>query len=424
MRSAPRQAELSPKPRRLSLFGFELAQPIQRRMARLGRADSSTRYSKAEQGLDLPPSSLSLATKTRRLLGILAVACTVAVLTACFTLRPPTGRLPAYLDPARMAQIQGQCLSWGAHSSADTDITIAHLISAHHDESIISMGLLLQELYDPADLYVIHIKQTTTSAHLAPLAAAFGACGNVVFVPDDERVESGYADFSIVEMELAMLRTALEQPQRWTYALLMDGSSWPTMPTSERRDWFRRQPADSSQTFARNRTDSSLLSVCPGPKCSRTLARCADAACSSWTRTPHGLPVAMGWQWVRLSYELADWIIHSPEMPAWTAFFKPTHTPDEHFFSTVHWASPFRDKSSAKEFMYVDWQNTRYCQWWPNPRPRQSPCYLSAIEAGDVWRSRMPFMRKVASGDHELRAILPRSTKRPDTLPLWKPLEG
>lgn len=424
MRGAPRQPSLSPKPRRLSVFGIDLAQPLQRRMAKLRRADSGARYSKAEEGLDLARAPFNLRARTRTLLALLAAACTVALLTAYLTIRAPASPAPTYLDPVRMAEIARQCRAWGPHSALDTDITLAHLISAHHDESVISMGLLIQEIYDPADLFVVHIKQTTDSPHLAPLATAFAGCGNVVFVPDDERVESGYADFGIVEMELAMLRTALRHPQRWTYALLMDGSSWPTMPTSERRDWFRRQPPDSSQTFTRNRTDGSVETVCPGYKCSRTLARCADEACSHWTRTPHGLPVAMGWQWVRLSHELADWIINSPEMPAWMAFFKPTHTPDEHFFATVHWASPFRDKAGTKEFMYVDWAHTRFCNWWPNPRPRQSPCYLSALDAGDVWRTRMPFMRKVASGDAELRAILPRSTKRPDTLPLWKPLEG
>ena len=236
--------------------------------------------------------------------------------------------IPPFLKQERMKEIRRQCRHTPPGTRQTTDMPLAHLISSHHDESVIGAAVLIEEIFDVDDVYVIHVKKGAKIGVLESVQNVFKDCRNVVWVPDDQRVDSGYADFSIVAMELVMIKIALEVEMDWVYALLMDGSSWPVMPLEERRDWFRALPKDSSHTYIRNNDGTVQLTCDRGNwKCVRTPARCANAACDKYTLTPEGSPITMGWQWVRLSRELSYWLINDPIMEDWRDFFNGTEIP-------------------------------------------------------------------------------------------------
>lgn len=388
-----------------------------------------------DRGAAPAPSRGGSRTRRSRLRLLTAFVCSAAALAvACHQPRVSSvldtlgsyGRRPtwpSYLDADRLARIDERCRAAALGPTPPTsDMSIAHLVSAHHDESIVSMAMMLQEMYDPLDLFVVHVKRGVESAHLDTLERAFGSCANVVFVPDEERIESGYGVWSVVEMELVMMRVALRHSMQWAYAILMDGASWPTMPTEERREWFRNRPANTSQTFLRLPDSKELFAICPGNMCGRSPSRCVDDSCTTWTMTPGGMPIARASQFNRFTRELAHWITSAPELKPWEDFFRMhVAAPEEHYFATVHWVSPFRDQDDGELYVYTDWENSQHCLWWPNPRPVQSPCYLSVMDIPNVVGSGMPFMRKISSGDANIRRAMPMSRKLPaGGMPIWQ----
>lgn len=330
----------------------------------------------------------------------------------------------SYIDPVRLATIHRTCRTVAAtpsHSAPPSDMSIAYLISAHDSESLMGAFQLLQEIYEPIDVFVVHVQRDLVSRHLAALHDAFAPCGaNVVFVPEHERVDSDRASFGIVESQLAMLRVALRSPIQWRYALLLDGSTFPALSNSDRRSWLRSRPAGTSQTFQREaETGGGLSTICPGPLCDRTPARCVlssdSGACLEMSVAPNRSPVARGSQWNRLSRELARWVLFAPEMADWIDFFRPTHFPHEHFFATVHWASPFRDQDDnapGAVYMYEDEDKREECSREFNPSAYGWACFLDAKDLDRVRESGAPFLRRVASGDKVLRAALPLSPDR------------
>lgn len=281
-----------------------------------------------------------LSNPRRRLWLLVALAyAAVGYLTLPSKLQRSYSDIPPFLKQDRMKDIRRQCRHTPRGTQQTTDMPLAHLISSHHDESVIGAAVLIEEIFDVDDVYVIHVKRGAKIAVLESVQNVFKDCRNVVWVPDDQRVDSGYADFSIVEMELVMIKIALEVEMDWVYSLLMDGSSWPVMPLEERRDWFRALPKDSSHTYIRNNDGTVQLTCDRGNwKCVRTPARCANAACDKYTLTPEGSPITMGWQWVRLSRELSYWLINDPLMEEWREFFNGTEIPGEQ----CSVAAPFR----------------------------------------------------------------------------------
>lgn len=310
-----------------------------------------------------------------------------------------------HVQPTTVSRLATRCRT---NRSADVDIMpIAHLISAHHPESIHGMAVLLEELFTPEDSFVIHVKAGVKSELLDQLVEDLGECVNIRFVPDALRVDSGYAVYSIVEMEVAMLKEALQMPTEWKYAIFLDGSSWPTMSLESRRQWFSGMPENSSSTFRMEK--EKLITSCSEKNegvCARTPARCIDDTCEEMDVTPGHLPVARYEQWVRLSYELSNWIVNDPSVMAWNTFFAPTAVPDEHYFGTLHWASPYRSKNYGVSYMYTDWAHTADCRSYKNERPNWSPCYLGPLEYDDIIDSGKPFARKFLATEVGLRKLL------------------
>ena len=178
---------------------------------------------------------------------------------------------------------------------AKKQIVPAFLISAHDEATIDGAAELLGQIYHPSDVFVLHVDaKVSDSAYEDLLSSIPDQCTNIEFV--EERVDVGWGDWGIVEMELRMLRVAWEMEQEWDMAFLMDGSTWPLTTRQQRQAWMQKLPVGSSSAASARLGD--LKAVCAGGKpahyCHRTPARCKDEECLQMTLTPGGRFYTLG----------------------------------------------------------------------------------------------------------------------------------
>lgn len=108
-----------------------------------------------------------------------------------------------------------------------------------------------------------------------------------------------------------------------------------------------------------------------------------------------------------------DYLLSDQTAQKWIEFFKETVVPDEHFFSSVLYASQYAKEASFDLHLYVDFDHSANCRSYPNARPGSSPCYLGEGELEDLTVNQPRiFGRKFYAGDAIKDKILGIAAKR------------
>ncbi|GAA6019681.1 hypothetical protein JCM11491_004881 [Sporobolomyces phaffii] len=295
----------------------------------------------------------------------------------------------------------------------------AYLIMVHSDETLEGARVLVEQIYDPSDLFLVHVDAKLNGTNLLETVNGMTVCDNIEFVPDSERVDVVWGDISMVDAEIKMLKRAIRSPVPWTNAILLDGTSWPVLDAVARQDWF--------DTFeAERRTDGEGPPPTPicawredaienASDCWRTAARCLNPQCTAMSHTPRNEPVRKGDQWTILPRATVKYSTFGHEAQAWYDFFRDSAVPDEHFFATIKYAQPGAPRGWLRIPMYVDW--TQPCKSNPVETFTGHPCSLGMNDYDDINASIAMFARKVPLNETELRETMLREEIKAVLLP-------
>ncbi|GAA6021401.1 hypothetical protein JCM11491_006696 [Sporobolomyces phaffii] len=295
----------------------------------------------------------------------------------------------------------------------------AYLIMVHSEATLEGARRLIEQIYDPHDYFLVHADKKLDPGVYERYKDAISVCGNVHFVPDDERVDIGWGDVTMIDAEITMLKRALRSPIAWTNMILLDGTSWPVLGAPRRQEWFDI----FEEEVARGGDGQAPAPICTYGEevvefetdCWRTPARCLDAECRRMTKTPHNAAVRKGDQWTILTRSMVKYAIFGQDSQAWYDFFAETAVPDEHFFATIKYAQPGAPNGWLRTPMYVHWGP---CRSHPVEKFEGHPCSLGMKDLDAIFSSVAMFARKVDLDEDDLRSTMLRGEPKAVELPL------
>ena len=325
---------------------------------------------------------------------------------------------------------------------------IAYLIVAHDEATLRSASLLLDAIYDPENLYLVHVdaKHKWTTKKDEAMKPFTKNRPNVRWA---QRTDVRWGRWSMNEPTLWGMREALRSPVDWDVFINLSGDTWPVLT-----------PLSTRKTLAAIKHLNFMTSAPSCPTGLRPTGR--QEFGDGWHKKqayPHpmlgdvpDLEAFYGSQWMILSrafarhvvdeldapgtvaQKLREWFVNGTVVVEGVGRVKP-HIPDETFFPSVLMASPFRDAGAPKPVEFYDdatggggrvaMRASFYVRMdehypWSSGKQRYrapaldkkerpwGPYYLGAYDLGDVRDHRALFVRKTSRDvDANVFALLP-----------------
>ena len=232
-------------------------------------------------------------------------------------------------------------------------MSLAYLIITHKTPE--QLGMLLDALQHPDDLFIIHISKKTEPGLARQLRLACGDAPNVRFLEPRPIVWGGW-DLAAVELDAMAL--ALKEGAHWTHYINLSGQDFPLKPVSEIKSTL--VASDPNTNYMGYRPLSS--------KAFSFRVRCWFAHSErdgrlqrDWALNPtprilgklyHGL------KWGIFSRAFCEWLCEDgPQVQAAKAYFSRTKIPDEMLMQTLILNSPFAetvDRDHKREVEFDD----------------------------------------------------------------------
>jgi len=236
---------------------------------------------------------------------------------------------------------------------------IAFLVLAHNDAPLLLR--LCHHLRDHA--VFLHLDAKSRDFPIEQ----FAALKNVTLI--QPRISVHWADYSMVETTLALLRTALNQNESFSKYVLISGACYPVKPIARLANQFN---TDDGLNYIRLTAISPatphlwtlvsrrwrmapllpdhLMARQPALRSLEKKARAVLNKISSFRprdfQREVGCPIHFGSQWWALSEPCARYIIDFVQNhPAFVRSFRTTYVPDELFFHTLIAQSPFASQT-------------------------------------------------------------------------------
>eukprot|EP00123_Amoebidium_parasiticum_P022006 comp7771_c0_seq1/m.3400 comp7771_c0_seq1/g.3400 ORF comp7771_c0_seq1/g.3400 comp7771_c0_seq1/m.3400 type:complete len:390 (-) comp7771_c0_seq1:254-1423(-) len=280
-------------------------------------------------------------------------------------------------------------------SDWEPTVRIAYLLSAHDTSTILGVLELIELLYHPKHIFAVHLDKKILDAEYANFTLQVSKKPNIVMV---KRMNVEWAGLTQVDMLLKSLKRAEESGMDYGVAVNLCGASFP-IKTNREIDQYLREKIISQKGHVFS--FSSSLPIChpktPFDVCTRTSARCTDAACTSMDLTPEHRLMYKGSSWFQIGRELVRYFLNSDEARQWYEFLKTGSFIDEVFFHSVAKNSIFNTSIIVDTCMYTDWRLP--CKTHVNPRPILSPCPLGVNDFDTLVAVPQLFARKIKADD-------------------------
>lgn len=208
------------------------------------------------------------------------------------------------------------------------------------------------------------------------------------------RIDGRWGDYSLVEIEFELLRTAVESGP-YDYYHLISGVDIPLKTPGQISEFCRRHPGAEYIAIARNAPQKEIAwrsqhrFLFPGHFKSnnliiRTLRRLWAGAQSAAGYRRYPLPVVKGSQWWSVTDCFARYALDKEAEIS--HYFKGTYCPDEMVFQTLAWNSPFRSRlfDSADEFS----GNRRWIRWVDGALIPLTASMIEEARKSDRWFTR------------------------------------
>lgn len=268
----------------------------------------------------------------------------------------------------------------------------AYLVMAHNEPQL--LDTLLRSLDDERNDIFIHIdaKANFDRATYQPQFSKIQYLSN--------RIDGRWGDFSLVEIELALLRAAIQSGQ-YSYIHLLSGVDLPVKSQDFIHDYCQANNGMLFIGYAQNVTDGELSwrsqhrfifsRSFQSHSIFKKISRALFARLQSlfhYTRYP--MTVKKGAQWWSITSDFAKYLLTNESKIR--HYFQGTYCPDELVVQTICWNSPFRDKiySLTDEFRGCK----RYIPWHDGTLMPFSTRDFTLMEQPDYW-----FARKFSSSN-------------------------
>lgn len=245
----------------------------------------------------------------------------------------------------------------------------AILVQCH--KNLKQVNLLLDALDDPnLDIYV-HIDKKSN------IGSEIKTGKQIHILPDEYRVDVGWAVFSQVEATLNLMRYAAARGEYGHY-LLCSGQDYPLVKASELSDFLNKNAdfnfvqiwaSKNGGGYTNNydkRTEiyypySVLGNTLPKRIAKRALVELTGGYNRTWSifrrKQLENVDFYFGSQWVCISGEMEKWVEeYIKNHPEFIEFYRHTNCPDESFFQTLLMNSPYKDR--RQDYLhYIDWSS-------------------------------------------------------------------
>lgn len=239
----------------------------------------------------------------------------------------------------------------------------AYLIIAHNEPEILK--ILLNRLDDSRNDIFVHIDRMADfeKVDYAPRYS------RIFYISD--RIDAAWGDFSLVEIELALIKEALKRGN-YSYLHLVSGVDLPVKSQDTIHEECRRLEGKEFIGFAQNVSTGELQwrsqhkFIFPRKFQSRNLFIRGVRSIHTKLQSMIGyhrskLEIKKGAQWWSITSDFAKYILQREDYIRKN--FKSTYCPDELVFQTMCWDSPFKDNIYRvdDEFKgcrrYIPWSN-------------------------------------------------------------------
>ncbi|KAI8608318.1 core-2/I-branching enzyme-domain-containing protein [Chytriomyces sp. MP71] len=250
---------------------------------------------------------------------------------------------------------------------------IAYGILCHNQDTASGAMDLINSLYLPTDLFVIHVDAKAGLELIKKLHQFYSSVSNVVVL--DRSYNSEWGQVELMGAEVALLDRALllEKEFPWDLFLLLDGSAIPlqSLQTIKAKLTPVLQNQWNSVYDSRTGTHSSTCtfwnSLFNRRDCGFHRGYCIDLACKQFVKTPGGNPVYKGTEWIILTKAFAKHVLQVSE--GWLDFFGGSFASDEMFFPSILESVSDQFKGSDIVFNYM-FKETRNGPWFKKLRKR------------------------------------------------------
>lgn len=245
----------------------------------------------------------------------------------------------------------------------------AILVQCHKNPK--QVNLLLDALDDPnLDIYV-HIDKKSN------IGSEIKTGKQIHILPDEYRVDVGWAVFSQVEATLNLMRYAAAWGEYGHY-LLCSGQDYPLVKASELSDflnknadfnfvqiWASKKGGGYTNNYDK-RTEiyypySVLGNTLPKRIAKRALVELTGGYNRTWPifrrKQLENVDFYFESQWVCISGEMEKWVEeYIKNHQEFIEFYRHTNCPDESFFQTLLMNSPYKDR--RQDYLhYIDWSS-------------------------------------------------------------------
>lgn len=239
---------------------------------------------------------------------------------------------------------------------------IAYLILAHDNPR--HLGRLIGALSSESASFFIHLDRKSHRDDFAEIR------GERVFLLP-ERVAVYWADFSLVEATLLLLRAALSGAQHFDYCVLISGTDYPLQSAAYIDGFFARHAGTEfmnlvqmpCEALGKSLSRLTTYQARPGEPLSGMVKRARRLLVRAGVRTTerdhrphlrHLVPYG-GSQWWALSTPACEYILGFVSRERQVVdFFRHTVCPDEVFFQTVLGNSSYKN-AMQRNLTYTDW---------------------------------------------------------------------
>ena len=226
---------------------------------------------------------------------------------------------------------------------------LAYSISAYKAPE--QFAWLLEAIWHPDDVVVVHVDAKTPKPVFEALQAAAAGRSNVRFIGREPVVWMGRG---LVQAELRAIRAALDMAPDFGHLITLSGQCYPLKPRSEIVAELAAKPEVNhvalmplaEQPFHVRRRLRLMTFERDGRLWKTPLPR----------PLPRRLPFAWKGSWWRvLSRDFCRWLVDAPETKAYWAYLQNVQAPDELLFQNLIMASPFKDRVEPSNRHFILW---------------------------------------------------------------------
>ena len=275
---------------------------------------------------------------------------------------------------------------------------ILYVVLVHQDPEFVVD--IIEALNEPVHTFVLHVdtKSPQTFQYMSEYLSQkkqFTKFQQNIFLMSENRVETNWGGFSIVEATMNAIRFGLKLNRTFDYVLDLSGTTFPIQSNQNIRKFLARDTNAIYNNFGMETLD-------PLPELLHSYVECDGFVhrIARLTR-PRGIAVYGGSQWFAIPKHVAKWLVTNQLPINYIEYAQHIVVADEQYFATMLMNSPYCEDMMNRDLNYLiftDWNvekgNVHKCLL-PDPlRCGRSPTTLTMKMLPAIEMTQALFARK------------------------------